>query len=107
MSDPASAGSVTSTARSAPSASALVRIRWADSGPMHTATISATSAPRSRIRIASSSAWTSNGFGSESPDRSRRPVAGSSRRCDAALGTSLTQTAMFTRTPSSYPITCQ
>ena len=75
MSEPARAASVTSTARSAPRASALVSTRWADSGPMHTATISPTSAPRSRIRIASSSACTSNGFGSESPDRSSRLVA--------------------------------
>ncbi len=104
MSEPARAASVTSTARSAPSASALVSTRWADSGPMHTATISPTSAPPSRIRIASSSACTSNGFGSESPDRSSRWVDGSSRRCDVALGTSLTQTAMFTRTSSLDPI---
>src|SRR5262245_36242532 len=101
MSEPASAASVTSTARSAPSASAFVSTRWADSGPMQTATISPTSAPRSRIWIASSSACTSNGFGSESPERSSRFVPGSSRRCDVALGTSLTQTAMFT--PRSLP----
>src|SRR6476659_7459877 len=101
MSDPASSASVTSTARSAPSASAFVSTRWADSGPMQTATISPTSAPRSRIWIASSSACTSNGFGSESPERSSRFGPGASRRCDVALGTSLTQTAMFT--PRSLP----
>ena len=46
MSEPASAGSESSTARSAPSASAFESAREALSGPMQTATISATSAPR-------------------------------------------------------------
>ena len=96
MSEPASPGSDSSTARSAPSANAFESAREALSGPMQTATISATSTPDSRIRTASSSACTSNGFNSESPDRSSRLVAGSSRREDVALGTSLTQTAIFT-----------
>ena len=95
MSDPESTSSVRSTARSAPSASALANTRWADSGPMQTATISSTSAPPSRSRTASSRACTSNGFSSESPERSSRLVEGSSRRAAVALGTSLTQTAIF------------
>ena len=96
MSEPASAGSVTSTARSAPSASAFCSGRWADSGPMHTATISPTSCPPSRMRIASSSPCRSNGLSSLSPERSSLWVVASSRFALVALGTSLTHTAMFT-----------
>src|SRR6187200_2580502 len=102
MSDPASTGSVSSTARSAPSASAFCSGRWAVSGPMQTATISSTCWPDSRMRIASSSPWTSNGFSSLSPERSSRWVEGSSRRAAVALGTSLTQTAMFNASPPRW-----
>ena len=99
MSDPASAGSVSSTTRSAPSASAFCSGRWAFSRPMQTATISSTSWPASRSLIASSRPCTSNGFSSLSPDRSSRCVDGSSRFALVALGTSFTQTAMFNPLP--------
>src|SRR3954451_13828665 len=99
MSEPASAWSVSSTARSAPSASAFCSGRCACSRPMQSATISPTSCPASRSLIASSRPWTSNGFSSLSPDRSSRFVDGSMRFALVALGTSLTQTAMFTLSP--------
>src|SRR6516225_603706 len=99
MSEPASAGSVSSTARSAPSASAFCSGREAASRPMQTATISSTCWPDSRTRIASSRPCTSNGLSSLSPERSSLLVEGSSRFALAALGTSLTQTAMFNAFP--------
>src|SRR3954465_2938937 len=99
MSEPARAGSVRRTARSAPRASAFCSGRCALSGPMLTATISSPWRPDSRMRTASSSPCTSNGFSSLSPERSSRLVEGSSRRAAVARGTSLTQTAMFNAPP--------
>ena len=92
-SDPAAASSETSTARSAPIASALRSESTAFSGPSETRTTSPPCA--SLIRSASSTAFKSIGLSAASPERSSRFVAGSIRLCTVASGTCLTQTAIF------------
>ena len=99
-SEPATAASVTSTARSAPIASALRSDSIAFSGPTETTT---TSPPRaSLMRSASSTAFTSVALSAPSPVRSSRFVAGSMRRVAVASGTCFTQTAIFIARDSSH-----
>jgi hypothetical protein len=95
-SEPASASSVSWTARSAPSETALRSARSEEAGPMVTATTSSISiAPPSLSCIAASMACVSNGFRFFSPLRFKRPVEGSMRFSTAASGTSLTRTQIF------------
>ncbi len=94
-SDPAAAGSETSTARSAPIASAFRSASAAFSGPTLTTTTSPPCA--SLIRSASSTAFRSVAFKAPSPERSMRPVAGSMRFVAVASGTCFTHTAIFMR----------
>ncbi len=89
------ASSETSTARSAPIASALRSDSIAFSGPSETRTTLAVSASASLIRSASSTAFRSVGFSAASPERSSRFVSGSIFLWTVASGTCLTQTAIF------------
>ena len=93
-SEPTAPSSDTSTARSAPMASAFRSESTAFSGPSDTSTTSPPCA--SLMRSASSTAFTSVAFSAPSPDRSSRFVAASTRLTDVASGTCFTHTAIFT-----------
>jgi hypothetical protein len=81
--------------RSAPSATAAEG-RWAEPGPIVTATTSSTaSSPPSLSCMAASMAWVSKGLRLFSPLRSSRMVPVSMRFCTAASGTSFTRTQIF------------
>src|SRR4029077_20389125 len=90
-SEPAIASSLTSTARSAPMASALRSESAAFSGPIETTTTSVSESPLSRS--ASSTAFASKWLSAPSPERSSRFVPGSRREWPS--GTCFTQTAIF------------
>ena len=93
-SPPSKPGSLTSTERSAPIASVLRTASAAPGGPSDTTTTSPSPAA-SRTRSASSTGWRSKSESARSPERSSRPVDGSSLRPVAASGTAFTQTAIF------------
>ena len=90
-SEPAAASSLTSTARSAPIASALRSESAAFSGPIDTTTTSVSDSPFRRN--ASSTAFVSKRLSAPSPERSSRFEPGSIRA--EPSGTCFTQTAIF------------